>query len=115
MEIYGRTVTLSTVPSILWGQTKFCRPDEDVVSFVRDASGFNSVYVAVNLGPNPSLLHVVPDCGLKDTVTRGFVIGNTGNVDESELGIGKELSLTHPILLKPRQGIVLEWSWKTSS
>ena len=96
------------MPSIQWGTTKLCESDEYVVSYIRNATGFKSVFVAVNLGTKMSELNIVRDCG-GNLPTQGSVIANTGNLVHSELSVGLSVDVNYPIILQPKEGFVMEW------
>ncbi|CAF0729110.1 unnamed protein product [Brachionus calyciflorus] len=110
LKTYVKLLKLREEPSFKWGELKINLNETlDVISFVREAQGFNGYLVAANVHDNESKLvdFTVPhDIPVKAHVTH-FFSSNPQSYDEFKLDT--ELDSTH-IMLQPHELLILKFS-----
>jgi len=113
LEVYSQMTLLRQEPSFQWGAIEKAVVDENIVSYVRQASGFNGYLVAINFGKNAATVNFhasnpsyVPLDGVIATHTANFDLATRS----SDYGIGNVADLTG-VYLKPKEGVVFWWEW----
>lgn len=109
--IYRELIKLRQEPSFVWGDLRFnSNSSENVISFVREASGFDGFLVAANTDKDKAfLLDFKEMYGLPDKANVAYFYSSDG--DNKDFQTGAEIS-TDNIKLKRAEFLVLRFSRK---
>lgn len=108
IRIYKKLALLRKEPSFSWGSVQLNENADNILSFVREADGFDGYLVAANVADKKSgatdfmALHNIP----KNGTVSYFYTNN--ELSAKEFGIGLEVS-TERILLKPGELLVVKF------
>jgi len=110
LKIYGQLGNLRKEPSFQWGRLNV-GVAENILFYIRQATGFPGFLVAMNLGPTRSTVDFINSAPDGVSVPKeATVMANTGNFAGSsgEFDIGKKVALSN-LLLKAKQGVIFKW------
>jgi glycosidase len=113
LEVFAQLSTLRQQPSFQWGVMEYAVVDDNVLSYVRQAEGFEGYLVAINYGSTPSTVNF-HSASPKFVPPHGDVVAHTANFDMAARaadyndGVNADLSA---VFLKPTEGVVFRWTW----
>lgn len=108
VQIYNKLSELRDEPSLSWGDVNFNTTDNQVVSFVREATGFDRYLIAANTGDEEKSVdfhakHNVPNIG-----KLVFLHSPENLVQSGDFKVGEELSVEN-VSLQPGQLLVAKF------
>eukprot|EP00918_Siedleckia_nematoides_P097379 GHVU01213502.1.p1 GENE.GHVU01213502.1~~GHVU01213502.1.p1 ORF type:complete len:684 (+),score=114.73 GHVU01213502.1:88-2139(+) len=111
VEVYAQISTLRQQPSLQWGSFRFAYITDEILSFVRQAEGFDAYLVAINFGQHAATANF--QTSLDDVPSRGQIVATTANFDsvyrQNDYKIGNTISLGK-VHIRPGEGIVVKWA-----
>ncbi|XP_050405230.2 alpha-glucosidase isoform X1 [Patella vulgata] len=102
LKVYRALATLRQEPAFLYGSFDFRYTDDNVISYVRSASGYSSYLVVINVGTETGTI----DFKTPYDYHEGTVKVSTGNFDHEDYTLDSTIKLDK-IILQPAEGLVI--------
>lgn len=112
--MFQTVAAIHTEPSFQWGEFDYGVMNANILSYIRQAEGFQGYAVIINFGSDSAhidLFGTVPDKVPKS----GEIVAHTATFSDhgraKEYAIGTSLDMSS-FLLYPTEGIIVRWEWE---
>ena len=108
VQLYKELSCLRNEPSLSWGDVKFNQTDHQIVSFVREATGFEGFLVAANTGKEAQTVDFDIKHKIPSVAKLVFFHSPEDLVLSGGFAVGQEMNVAN-VLLRPGQLLVAKF------